>query len=203
MVSIDVRIVIGCGDVMGWWWNKFICRPIGKFRSHMLLVLLWLLFVLYIIQKTNICCRQTGSQVRSQRALWVNRWSTSQITAWRGRAWSSTRSRLNPPCTTSNMTMTSTSTSTIWWRPPSTDCPVSSSAHGSSLTRPVLQPLKCYRCQISSSRGGPMCWRTEALFLFSLNLMRFLSVSLYKTRWSWFLILSYLDVWLWGRLQCK
>lgn len=157
MVSIDVRIVIGCGDVMGWWWNKFICRPIGKFRSHMLLVLLWLLFVLYIIQKTNICCRQTGSQVRSQRALWVNRWSTSQITAWRGRAWSSTRSRLNPPCTTSNMTMTSTSTSTIWWRPPSTDCPVSSSAHGSSLTRPVLQPLKCYRCQISSSRGGGRC----------------------------------------------
>lgn len=38
MVSIDVRIVIGCGDVMGWWWNKFICRPVGKFRSHMLLL---------------------------------------------------------------------------------------------------------------------------------------------------------------------
>lgn len=33
------------------------------------------------VQRTNTCCRQTGSRVRSQRALWVNRWSTSQITA--------------------------------------------------------------------------------------------------------------------------
>lgn len=32
-------------------------------------------------QRTNTCCQQTGSQARSRRALWANRWSTSQITA--------------------------------------------------------------------------------------------------------------------------
>lgn len=34
---------------------------------------------LAVIQRTNTCCRQTGSRVRSQKALWANRWSMSQI----------------------------------------------------------------------------------------------------------------------------
>lgn len=81
-------------------------------------------------QRTNTCCRQTGSQVRSQRALWVNRWSTWQITAWKERGWSSTRSRRSPPFITSNTTTTSTFMSTTWWRPPKNCVPVSAGAHG-------------------------------------------------------------------------
>lgn len=93
------------------------------------------------IQRTSTCCQQTESRVRSQRALWVNRWSMSQIMVWRGQAWSSTRFQLSPQYTTSNMTMTSTSTSTTWWRPPSTDCLVSFSADDSSSCWPVVT---CY-----------------------------------------------------------
>lgn len=104
-----------------------------------------------VLQRTNTCSRQTGSQVRNQRALWVSKWSTSQITAWRGPAWSSTRSRRSPRCITSNTTTTSTSTCMIWWRPPRTDCPGSSSADGSSPTRPFIYLLKCYSLQFSSS----------------------------------------------------
>lgn len=96
-----------------------------------------------VLQRTNTCCRQTGSQVRSQRALWVSKWSTSQITAWRGPAWSSTRSRRSPRCITSNTTTTSTSMCMIWWRPPRTDCPGSTSADGSSSTQPFVYLLKC------------------------------------------------------------
>lgn len=88
-------------------------------------------------QRTSTCCQQTGSQVRSQRALWVNRWSTSRITAWRGRGWSSTRSQPSPRCITSNMTTTSTSTSTTWWRPPSTDC---ASSPGPAANPPPTRP---------------------------------------------------------------
>lgn len=98
----------------------------------------------FVLQRTNTCCRQTESQVRSQRALWVSKWSTSQITAWRGPAWSSTRSRRSPRCITSNTTTTSTSTCMIWWRPPRTDCQGSSSADGSSPTQPFVYLLKCY-----------------------------------------------------------
>lgn len=143
---------------------------------------------LSIIQRTNTCCRQTESRVRSQRALWVNRWSTSQIMVWRGRDWSSTRFQQSPRCTTSNMTMMSTSMSTIWWRPPSTDCLVSSSADGSSLTRPFVYLVKCYRFQFSSS--GRRCAEDQkpCLILFE-SLQRLLSFLHYKT--CWVLILNF------------
>lgn len=111
--------------------------------------------VLPVLQKTNTCCQQTGNQGRSQRALWGSRWSTSQITAWRGQAWSSSRSQLSPQCITSNMTMTSTSMCMIWLRPPSSDCLEFVLSNVSALSAQVLDRLVFRQWEA-------MCWKKES-----------------------------------------